>query len=542
ELRRKKILLILDDLDLLINNDNELKELIGLINYLIENCRYLKILITTRKTLVSNIELCYQQEVHSMVNWTETLFSKYTPLNLNNQWKKEPNYSENKQRLRLFFDGYPLAIKLAAAYVKDKGNISLAKLCEDLDIKPLKVLEIESPEARKDNSLRVSLEISFNCLSVPARDLFPFLTYFSGGLSYDLAHHIWLEKNTRSTLDELFRYSMVEQYSAFASDWRVNIPEPVRSYAESKLPPGQSLEEIAPLVLSYYDARFVKEAEINLEILKAERSNLIKFLEWGYENEDNYQECLCARITVSLVEQWQLIESETNLLSRLNSALEAAQRNDDLVGEQLVTDAITQVTARPAAKDILSMAKEKDDLESFSFEVVTVNQRGEEVTREQKETLCLVEELDDEIALEMVEIPGGSFLMGAPEDELDSFDDERPQHQVNVPSFYIGRYPITQPQWRVVAGWEKVEKELDSDPSYFKDDYEEIERWQRPVENISWSDAVEFCNRLSKKTKREYRLPTEAEWEYACRAGTTTPFHFGETISTDLANYRGTDW
>ncbi|MGB5634061.1 MAG: NB-ARC domain-containing protein, partial [Waterburya sp.] len=145
ELRRKKILLILDDLDLLINNDNELKELIGLINYLIENCRYLKILITTRKTLVSNIELCYQQEVHSMVNWTETLFSKYTPLNLNNQWKKEPNYSENKQRLRLFFDGYPLAIKLAAAYVKDKGNISLAKLCEDLDIKPLKVLEIESP-------------------------------------------------------------------------------------------------------------------------------------------------------------------------------------------------------------------------------------------------------------------------------------------------------------------------------------------------------------------------------------------------------------
>jgi formylglycine-generating enzyme required for sulfatase activity len=119
----------------------------------------------------------------------------------------------------------------------------------------------------------------------------------------------------------------------------------------------------------------------------------------------------------------------------------------------------------------------------------------------------------------------------------------------------MGRYPITQAQWRVVAGWEQVEKELNPDPSGFKDDYEGIDRWQRPVEKISWDDAKEFCARLSKKTKREYRLPTEAEWEYACRAVTSgeltkaewnekynQPFHFGETISTELANYRGTDW
>jgi formylglycine-generating enzyme required for sulfatase activity len=59
---------------------------------------------------------------------------------------------------------------------------------------------------------------------------------------------------------------------------------------------------------------------------------------------------------------------------------------------------------------------------------------------------------------------------------------------------------------------------------------------------VSWDEAVEFCQRLSKQTGREYRLPSEAEWEYACRARTTTPFHFGETITTDLANYRGTDW
>ena len=121
------------------------------------------------------------------------------------------------------------------------------------------------------------------------------------------------------------------------------------------------------------------------------------------------------------------------------------------------------------------------------------------------------------------------------------FRNERPRHKVTVPNFFMGRYPITQAQWRIVAGWRQVETQLDPDPSYFKEDYEEIDRWTRPVEQISWEDAKEFCNRLSNRTKREYRLPTETEWEYACRAGTTTPFHFGETISTELANYRGTD-
>ena len=79
-----------------------------------------------------------------------------------------------------------------------------------------------------------------------------------------------------------------------------------------------------------------------------------------------------------------------------------------------------------------------------------------------------------------------------------------------------------------------MNREIDPDPSYFKGD-------DRPVEQVSWFEAVEFCDRLSHHTGRTYRLPSEAEWEYACRAGTTSPFHFGETITTDLANYRGTD-
>ncbi|MFM6342595.1 MAG: formylglycine-generating enzyme family protein, partial [Dolichospermum sp.] len=95
-----------------------------------------------------------------------------------------------------------------------------------------------------------------------------------------------------------------------------------------------------------------------------------------------------------------------------------------------------------------------------------------------------------------------------------------------------GKYPITQAQWQAVAALPQVNQELKPNPSRFKGA-------NRPVEQVSWHDAVEFCARLSNYTKRPYRLPSEAEWEYACRAGTTTPFHFGETMTTDLANYNG---
>ena len=149
------------------------------------------------------------------------------------------------------------------------------------------------------------------------------------------------------------------------------------------------------------------------------------------------------------------------------------------------------------------------------------------------------EDLGKGIELDMVLIPEGEFMMGAPETELESRNNERPQNLVTVSTFFMGKYPITQAQWKAVAELDPVERELDPDPSYFKEDYEGIDRWIRPVEMVSWEDAVEFCARLSNRTKREYRLPTEAEWEYACRAGTETPFHFGETISTELANYYG---
>ncbi|MGB3760231.1 MAG: SUMF1/EgtB/PvdO family nonheme iron enzyme, partial [Rivularia sp. (in: cyanobacteria)] len=166
--------------------------------------------------------------------------------------------------------------------------------------------------------------------------------------------------------------------------------------------------------------------------------------------------------------------------------------------------------------------KNENKLPVFTFEVVTVNSNGREVKREQGEAEYFTEDLGNGVILEMVSIPSGSFKMGSPAGEKQRSKDEEPQHTVNVPAFFMGKFEVTQEQYQQVMG---------KNPSTFKGD-------KRPVETVSWNDAVEFCKKLSQKTGRTYRLPSEAEWEYACRAGTTTPFHFGDTITDELANYR----
>jgi formylglycine-generating enzyme required for sulfatase activity len=171
-----------------------------------------------------------------------------------------------------------------------------------------------------------------------------------------------------------------------------------------------------------------------------------------------------------------------------------------------------------------------DALYPFEFETIQVDERGEIIQREQVRAFAFREPLASDIGLEMVAIPSGKFMMGSPESEHDRFPNESPQHEVTVQPFFIGKYPITQAQWRVIANMPQIERELKPDPSNLKGD-------NFPVENISWEAAVEFCQRLSRETKRDYRLPTESEWEYACRAGTTTPFYFGKTITGKLANY-----
>lgn len=149
-------------------------------------------------------------------------------------------------------------------------------------------------------------------------------------------------------------------------------------------------------------------------------------------------------------------------------------------------------------------------------------------------------------AVEMVQITGGTFNMGSPANEANRNNDET-RHQVTVTSFYMGKYIVTQAEYEAIMG---------TNPSRFKQEGVKL-----PVENVSWFDAIEFCNRLSEsegltpvytitgtgnersvtwdRNGNGYRLPTEAEWEYACRAGTTTTFNTGDNITTSRANYDG---
>lgn len=187
-------------------------------------------------------------------------------------------------------------------------------------------------------------------------------------------------------------------------------------------------------------------------------------------------------------------------------------------------------------------------LQSFDFDVMTVDAKGAVTKQRKGQARYFVEDLGGGVMLTMVEIPAGVFQMGSTESEvqraladakryttidIESFNNETPRHQVKVPTFFMSKYEVTQAQWRAVAEMREVKQPLKPDPSRFRG-YD-----QHPVEEVSWEDAVEFCARLSGKTRRIYRLPTEAEWEYACRAGTTTPFAFGETITPELVNYQG---
>jgi formylglycine-generating enzyme required for sulfatase activity len=168
----------------------------------------------------------------------------------------------------------------------------------------------------------------------------------------------------------------------------------------------------------------------------------------------------------------------------------------------------------------------------FEFDTLTVDPRGKAKGYRRGQGYFFLEDLGNGITLEMVAIPEGTFWMGSPNKEPGRLSEEGPQRLVSVTPFFIGKFTVTQAQWQAVAALPSVNRPLDPEPSRFRGT-------DRPVEQVSWYDCQEFCARLSLKTGRTYRLPSEAEWEYACRAGTMTPFHVGYTLTTDLANYNG---
>lgn len=166
------------------------------------------------------------------------------------------------------------------------------------------------------------------------------------------------------------------------------------------------------------------------------------------------------------------------------------------------------------------------------FETAVVDSFGRVVCEQRREVQTFIESLPKGAFIEMVEIPAQIATVGSPLIEKGRMPDEEKPRKVAFESFFMSQHPISQSQWKAVTLLPQIKRTLDPTPSCFT-------RLDNPVEQISWLDAVEFCNRLSAHTQRSYRLPTEIEWEYACRGGTQTPFCFGEVLTNELANVRG---
>jgi formylglycine-generating enzyme required for sulfatase activity len=190
---------------------------------------------------------------------------------------------------------------------------------------------------------------------------------------------------------------------------------------------------------------------------------------------------------------------------------------------------ITKARA-PAAKTMASRCHDLP-LRAFAFDVVTLDRDGRETERRRGRAQQICERLGKRAILHMVQIPGATFTMGAPASDAGGSHFEWPQRQVTVPPFHLGKYPVTIDQWRAVMGaLPPAMKELNNKFRV---------SGRQPVVSVSCGEAEAFCAQLSRMTRRAYRLPTEAEWEYACRAGTASPFAFGESITREVVNYDG---
>lgn len=181
-----------------------------------------------------------------------------------------------------------------------------------------------------------------------------------------------------------------------------------------------------------------------------------------------------------------------------------------------------QVEQRTAYEQELAQREEEHSRQESARQQELARQQQQhkqaELERQRKEaqkTQPISVDLRSGVKLDLLYIPGGNFRMGSR-----MHGDTEPQHQVNIQPFYMGKYPITQAQYQAVMG---------KNPAHFKGG-------NRPVEQVSWDDAIAFCLILSQRTGVQYNLPSESQWEYSCRAGTTNSFSFGDTLTTNQAN------
>ncbi|BAZ39144.1 extracellular ligand-binding receptor [Calothrix sp. NIES-4101] len=334
----------------------------------------------------------------------------------------------------------------------------------------------------------------------------------------------------RQRQEKLQRYeqalSQVVQYEYPLSAKNVNRLKRLQNILKLR---DEDLQEI--------EERIIAPKQAEYEQIQKQREEAEKLRQ--EELEKQYLEAL-------LVQQEQEREAERLRQEELRKKKQEAERlrQEELRKKEQEAERLKQEELRKQSSSVIHT-------QQFEFQYATLTgfeERSQgflgfgkksipKISRHQAKAEYFTEDLGNGVTIEIVAIPGGTFMMGSPNNEAERRDNESPQHKVTIQPFFMGRYPITQKQWAAVATFSKVKIDLNSDPANFKGG-------NLPIETISWDEASEFCARLSQhcqkqNPKRNYRLPSEAEWEYACRAETTTPFHFGETITTELANYDG---
>ena len=359
-----------------------------------------------------------------------------------------------------------------------------------------------------------------------------------GAFTYGLLEALRLEgENNCATVERLdqylrFRVPDLCQHHKKPRQTPYTQAEPIEKRHLILLPKRATLADLAPLRLDALQAETASELE------KAEQ------LWWrviAVSPVDAQAHEAIKRLTLKEA----AAESEaTPIVDRQPPPASSAARDTALRPRRLTQPTRRQAIALGAlvaagagasiAVPYLRRSMSRPVLRSIHFEFASVEKKGRQLTPQAAKGAVFTEDLGMRTGLDMVAIPAGRFTMGSPADELQRQPNEGPQHSVALPPFFIAARPVTQAQWLavIIAHPARLQHDLNPTPAFFHGS-------DLPVESITWYEADEFCRRLSAISGRDYRLPSEAQWEFACRAGTTGPFNVGPTITTDLANYCG---
>jgi formylglycine-generating enzyme required for sulfatase activity len=372
----------------------------------------------------------------------------------------------------------------------------------------------------------------------------------------DLCSQVGYELYAMDTDVRAYLLQVMKQDDRIPADQMFAVARVLISYVDylSRVNPGQRQQELQ--AQRWAAMTYLGDAECDrvvAEIIKA----FVDSGDRGGANDIKAEFARLAQIIEKLIEKLRnypdLVDFARNVTRSITDSSFKSRREHRVDGQVVIIPWVDRHDDLPKTSDItyfdfdvVEFAEVPKPLQRipYKFKVATIELQGLSnlfgrkstpnfvINRRTKKDWQYVETLASKLTLELVKIPTGSFMMGALQNELESKASERPQHSVTVSDFYMSKYPITQAQWRFGASLPRIDQELDQDPSKFKGK-------NLPVERVSWLEVIEFCARLSLHTGRNYELPSEAEWEYACRAGTVTPFHFGETIDLKVANYDG---